>query len=85
MPPGNQSLFEFNHSKHHHTVLNGFDNETIINVYDVDSKKKNSIGKTCCCQPSILLYDGFRGQETGRYRRRPDGTEKLNVPPLELC
>jgi hypothetical protein len=62
MPQGSQSLFKFNHSKHRHTVLNGFDNETIIKAYDVDSKKKNSIGKTCCCQPSIFLYstsDGF--------------------------
>lgn len=69
--------------KHHHTLLNGFGNETIIKVCNVDSKKKNSVGKTCCYQPSILLYppsDGFRGQETGRYRRRPDGTEKLNIP-----
>jgi hypothetical protein len=81
-----QLLLKFKRSKHHHTLLNGFDNETTIKVCNVDSKKKNSIGKTCCYQPSILLYppsDGFRGQETGRYRRRPDGTEKLNVPPAE--
>jgi hypothetical protein len=66
-----------------HREFNGFDNETIIKVYDADSKKKNSIGKTCCYQPPILLYptsDSFRGQETRRCRRRPDGTEKLNPP-----
>jgi 3-hydroxybutyryl-CoA dehydrogenase len=89
MPPKTrQSLFKFKHSKHHHTLLNGFDNETIAKVCNVDSKKKNSAGKTCCYQPSILLYprsDGFRGQETGRYRRRPDGTEKLNVPRRSLA
>jgi hypothetical protein len=46
MPKTRQSLFKFKHSKHHHTLLDGFDNETIIKVCNVDSKKKNSIGKT---------------------------------------
>jgi hypothetical protein len=49
-------LFGFKRSKHHHIVPNGFDNETIVKVYDVGSRKDNRISKACCSQPSILLH-----------------------------